>query len=233
MTQAIEVQTSASDAVRYALKQEGVTVDQLEKLLLIEERYKAGLAKQAYHKAMTAFKENPPKIEKTKSVSFGQGKAAYKHATLYSVTEKINSALSKHGLSASWGVKQNGTVSVTTRITHELGHSEETTLSAPSDTSGSKNAIQAIGSTISYLERYGLLALCGLATMDQDDDGQAAVTEFISDKELSQLLDHLAAEGIDTIKTCEYLKVESLSKLPKSEFQKAMRLKKAAKPGAK
>ena len=142
----------------------GADLEKLKGLLDLQERWERNEALKAYNAAMSAFKADPPIIEKDKTVSFGNTK--YNHATLANVTAKINAALSKHGLSASWQVKQNGTVSVTCKITHIKGHSEETTLSAPADTSGSKNAIQAIGSTISYLERYSLLALTGLATSD-------------------------------------------------------------------
>jgi len=135
------------------------------------------------------------KIDKDKTVSYatGAGKTTYNHASLANVTEKINEALRKCGLSASWQTKQNGGILVTCKITHIQGHSEETTLSAPSDTSGSKNAIQAIGSTITYLERYTLLALTGLATYDQDDDGRAsgASIEYIDDKQLSRIRDYI------------------------------------------
>jgi hypothetical protein len=129
--------------------------------------------------------------------------------------------LSKYGLSASWSVKQNGTISVTCKITHIKGHFEETTLSAASDTSGSKNAIQAIGSTLTYLERYTLLALTGLATFDGDDDGQAAEVEYISDKERHELTDLCVDAGADMPKFMAYLKVEDLGKLLKTDFNKA------------
>jgi hypothetical protein len=62
-------------------------------------------------------------------------------------------------------------VKVTCKLTHKQGHSEEVTLEAPLDTSGGKNNIQAMGSSVSYLERYTLLAITGLATKEQDDDG--------------------------------------------------------------
>lgn len=39
------------------------------------------------------------------------------------------------------------------------------------DPSGSKNAIQAIGSAVSYLRRYTLLGVLGMATSDGDSDG--------------------------------------------------------------
>jgi hypothetical protein len=58
-----------------------------------------------------------------------------------------------------------------------MGHSEETTLRAIPDTSGSKNSIQAIGSTVTYLQRYTLLAAVGMAAAGMDNDGRAADEE--------------------------------------------------------
>ena len=68
------------------------------------------------------------------------------------------------------------------------------TMAAGPDGSGGKNAIQAIGSTVSYLERYTLLAATGLATEDQDDDGRGANPVPTMDKD--RLKDHLSAIGM-------------------------------------
>jgi hypothetical protein len=68
-------------------------------------------------------------------------------------------------LSRAWPVyrfrtAQGDRISVTCILSHnEDGHSEETTLSGPADASGSKNAIQAIGSTLTYLQRYSLVQM--------------------------------------------------------------------------
>ena len=51
-----------------------------------------------------------------------------------------------------------------------MGHSESTVLEAAPDSSGKKNAIQQVASTVTYLQRYTLLAACGLATKDMEDD---------------------------------------------------------------
>lgn len=198
----------------------GSDLDKLGKLLELQERWEANEAKKAYHRAMTAFKANPPDIEKDKKVAFLTTK--YNHATLANVTKKINEALSRHCLSASWGVKQNGAVSVTCKITHEQGHSEETTLTAPADTSGSKNAIQSIGSTITYLERYSLLALTGLATHEMDDDGKKGASELITEDEKNNILDHLIEIETPVEKFLEYMKIEKLEDMQKSDIKKAM-----------
>ncbi len=56
-------------------------------------------------------------------------------------------------------------------LTHELTHSERTSLTAKPDQSGKKNPIQAIASTVSYLQKYTLLAITGLAAQGMDTDG--------------------------------------------------------------
>ena len=223
------------DMIRLAVDK-GTDLTKLRELLEIQKDWEANEARKAYHEAMAGFKANPPKINKDKKVGYktSTGNVGYSHASLANVTEKINSELSKYGLSASWTTKQNGAIAVTCKITHKQGHSEECTLSAPSDTSGSKNAVQAIGSTMTYLERYTLLALTGLATFDQDDDGQAVVTEFISEKELSQLLDLIADKEVTLDKFLEYLKIESLERMPKSKYVQAFTaLANKKKAGAK
>lgn len=208
----------------------GADLDKLEKLLALQERWEKNEARKAYHRAMAEFKANPPKIEKDKRVGYAtqKGNVGYSHATLGNVTEKINTELSKYGLSASWTTSQNGKVVVTCKITHSMGHSEETSLEAEADTSGSKNSIQAIGSTITYLERYTLLALTGLATYEQDDDGKTAV-ELVDDKQLHILRDNLLALESDEGKFCAYLKIEKLEDLPKSDFNKAITVLQAKK----
>lgn len=196
----------------------------IEKMMALQERFEKNEARKAYHKAMAAFKANPPKIDKDKAVSFGQGKTSYTHASLANVTEKINMALSGHGLSASWKTEQtNGTITVTCSITHELGHSESTSLTASPDTSGSKNAIQAVGSTISYLQRYTILALTGLATSDMDDDAVSAGTpiESINDQQYASLLDMINEVGAKEGLFCKFLKIDDLKNLPANRFDEA------------
>jgi len=220
---AVSTEKSPAEMIRFAVES-GADLEKLERLMILNERWEANEARKAYHKAMSAFKANAPKIEKDKKVGYStdKGRVGYAHATLGNVTEKISAELSKHGLSASWKTRQDDKIHVTCRVTHVQGHFEETTLSAPADTSGSKNAIQAIGSTITYLERYTLLALTGLATFDQDDDGVAAGTEFIDEKQLNQLIDLINDRMVDEARFLKYMGVESLAKLPKAMFQKAV-----------
>lgn len=226
--EAIEVKGSPADMIRIAV-QSGADLEKLEKLLTLMERWEATEAKKAFHKAMAIFKANAPKLLKDKHVNYAtqKGRVSYDHATLGKVCEVVNSELSKHGLSSAWRTNQNGQIQVTCRVTHELGHSEETMLSANADDSGSKNSIQAIGSTITYLQRYTLLSLLGLATEDQDTDGVTADNATIDEKQLSTLLDYITSTETNEAKFLEVVGAEALSALPKSKYQKAVSMLKA------
>lgn len=149
--------------------------DTLSKLMDLQERWETQQAKKAYVSAMTKFKQEAPAVlKKGDRVDFtsAKGRTAYNYANLGSIVQEITALLGKHDLSASWNTSQNGNdVTVTCNITHVAGHRESVTLTGPTDDSGNKNRIQAVGSTVTYLQRYTLLAALGLAT-GEDDDGR-------------------------------------------------------------
>jgi hypothetical protein len=167
---------------------QGADIGTLERLMALQERYEKAEAEKAFTAAMAAFKANPPEILKNKQVEFSDVK--YKHATLDQVTSVLGKALSEHGLSFRWDTKQeNNQITVTCILTHVLGHKESVTLSAQPDTSGKKNSIQGVGSTVSYLQRYTLMAITGSASQDMDDDGRGS-----EEPELTEFQESLLAE---------------------------------------
>jgi hypothetical protein len=172
--------------VEVAMSRPDADIEKLAGLLAIKERWDATEAKKAYHAAMSEFKRNPPTILKDKRVSFqtNKGLTEYDHATIGNVVRQIIAALAVHDLSHSWSTEQleGGQVAVTCTITHKLGHSESVTLKAGRDESGGKNSIQALGSAITYLQRYTVLAITGLAVEDgSDDDGRGGATSVLDE----------------------------------------------------
>lgn len=209
--------------------QRGMDPATIQQLMDLKDRHEADEARKAYVRAMAAFKSEPLRVGKGKHVRFqtSKGVTEYDHATLAQVVDAVVSALSKHGLSHRWETNQaDKAITVSCILTHELGHSERTTLSAGADESGGKNSIQAIGSTVTYLQRYTLMAATGLAAHDMDDDGNSAgkPVEYITESELADL-NALAEEvGADIEAFCRYLKIESLDQLPKSWMEKAVKM---------
>jgi hypothetical protein len=163
--------------LRLALERD-LDIAKLERMLELQGRYEATAARKAYVIAMSEFKRDDcPLIVKDRKVSFRNSKGhvvEYEHASLAQVVSRCVTALAKHGFHHEWAVDQSSGIRVTCKITHRQGHSETTTLSAAPDQSGTKNQIQAIASTVTYLERYTLLMALGLAPAT-DDDGRQAI----------------------------------------------------------
>jgi hypothetical protein len=91
------------------------------------------------------------------------------YATLASVLNAVRDPLLKHGIAMSQHPTTEGnTVSVRTLLMHTSGG----WLSSACSATAKNNDPQSVGSAISYLRRYSLAAVCGIA--QEDDDGSAA-----------------------------------------------------------
>ncbi|OJA98953.1 ERF family protein [Burkholderia ubonensis] len=172
--------TTPSDLLRIAVEG-GADIEKLERLMTLQERWEANEARKAFVTAMAAFKREPVEIYKRKQVGYKTREGdfvGYKHAELSDVTAAIAPAMAKHGLSFDWDIHQgNGTITVDCVVTHVMGHSKMVTMSGAPDNSGKKNLIQQAASTITYLQRYTLLAATGMSTKDEDDDGAGGADE--------------------------------------------------------
>jgi hypothetical protein len=206
----------------------GASVETMEKLLALQERWEANEARKSFVSAIAAFKANPPAILRNRHVEFetrGGGKTSYSHATLDNVCDAIGASLASHGLSWRWETEHldQGIIRVTCILTHVGGHSERTALQASPDASGGKNPVQAVGSTVTYLQRYTLLAATGIAVQGQDDDAATAMgAKSISMDQVAEIQDGLAEVNADVAAFCAWLRVGSLAEITEAQFPAAM-----------
>jgi hypothetical protein len=141
----------------------GGGVDMVEKLMTLQERWEASQGRREFDQAIAAAKAEIPIIQKNRQAHNG------KYADFAAYARVVDPILSRHGLSYRFRSTQENGIRVTCILSHSAGHFEESTLVGPEDKSGSKNAIQAIGSTLTYLQRYTLIQALGLAASDDDD----------------------------------------------------------------
>ncbi|CAB3729151.1 ERF family protein [Achromobacter piechaudii] len=173
-----------------AAVQQGATLEQVEKMMDLQERWAKAEAKKAYDAAFANFKAEAVKIIKGKDVTDGplKGKS---YAELHDVVNAVTPALSKHGLSSSWKLTRDEKdwMEVTCYLRHVGGHEESVSMGGPPDAGGAKNAIQARASTKTYLERYTLKAITGLSEQNDDTDGNAAAhaAEDLRDEWVSKI----------------------------------------------
>jgi len=156
------------------------SIEHLEKLMNLQERWEKNQARKAFYDAKSEFQSKKPTIKKTSKVGYtsrnSNTKTQYSFAPLSEIQKQVDPILAELGFSYDYKqTDEKGSITITCVLSHRLGHSETSSLTAPHDNSGGKNAIQSIGSTVSYLKRYTLTNIIGLSTED-DDDGASTMT---------------------------------------------------------
>lgn len=201
----------------YQLISNGADLGSVKEMLAMSRELAAEQARQAFDAAMSAAKS-----EITPVIKNATGHNSKKYADFAAIAKAVDPIISRHGLSYRFRTKQDERIHVTCILAHEGGHSEETTLAGPPDATGSKNAIQAIGSTLTYLQRYTLVQALGLAASDDDDGKAAGIGETITDEQLKKLQTLASEVGGDVAKLCGHFKIESLPDLPIARFAEAV-----------
>ncbi len=199
----------------------GADLDMIEKLMDLQERYEASKARKAFDRAVAAAKKLIPPITRNAT-----GHNAKKYADFAAIARVVDPIISAHGLSYRFKTVQDDRISVTCILSHEDGHSEQTTLSGPADGSGNKNAIQAIGSTLTYLQRYSLVQMLGLAAA-ADDDGNAAGNAIrdvddsvpkVSQAQIDALIEKCEAVGCARPNFLKWAKVAKFEDIPADQY---------------
>lgn len=210
----------------------GATIEVLEKLMALQERYEKSQGRKAFDEAIAAAKAEIPVISKNRKVDFTsqKGRTNYDYEDLAEIARTIDPILSRHGLSYRHRARQEGKkLFVTCILSHRGGHFEETELSADNDESGNKNSIQAVGSTATFLQRYTLKLALGLAAAKDDDARKSETPKPISKGELDELIQLADEAEADKARVCSWLKVESFADIPAAHFKKAKAALLAAK----
>ena len=141
-------------------------LNKLEKLMDLQERWESNEAKRAFSAALTEFQSKLGPILKKRD---GHN---CKYADIDDIAKSIRPMLDETKLSYRFEQRQfENSITVRCIVTHSMGHSESTELTATADTSGGKNDIQAMASTVTYLRRYSLTGALGITTGADDNDG--------------------------------------------------------------
>lgn len=204
----------------------GATPETLTQLMALHERWEANNARKAFDNAMADAKAEIPVIQKNREVDFtsAKGRTNYRHEDLAEIARTVNPILAKHGLSYRYKTSSapSEPVTVTCIVSHRDGYSEETTLSAGRDDSGNKNSIQAVGSTLTYLQRMTLKAALGIAASDDDDGKSADRVETVNQEQADAIRDLLEEVGGNRKVFLNYFKVESVEQIPAKEYQRVI-----------
>lgn len=192
----------------------GADIDMIEKLMSLQERWEAGNARKGFDEAVAAAKAEIPPIERN-----AKGHNDKRYSNFAAIAQVVDPILGRHGLSYRFRTTQADRISVTCVLSHKAGHSEETTLSAPPDPSGNKSPIHAIGSTLTYLQRYSLVQMLGLASAADDDGKAASGVALVTQKQADDLNDLLEVHGKDRKAFLKWAKVERMEEIAAANYE--------------
>lgn len=197
----------------------GANIDMIEKFMDLQDRHERSQAKKAFDAAIAEAKAEIKPITKNR-----EGHNGKKYADQAAYASAVDAILAQHGLTYRYRANQDEKIHVTCVLSHRDGYSEETTLSGAPDTSGNKSGMHALGSTLTYLQRYSLTLALGLAAAEDDDGHAASAGEPITAEQLKTLRTMIDDTNADILRLCETLKIDTLPDLPQSRFAEAEKL---------
>lgn len=195
----------------------GASIDVMSKLMDLRERWEAGQARKAFDEAVAAAKAQIPAIVKNR-----EGHNNKRYADFAAIAKVVDPIISQFGLTYRFRTTQTDRINVTCVLSHKGGHAEENTLAGPADTTGNKNAIQAIGSTLTYLQRYTLVQALGLSASEDDDGRSGNMGASVSEDQIGELVELMDSVSADKAAFLRFFKIDALADLPADKFGKAV-----------
>lgn len=189
-------------------------IELAEKLMGLQERWEENQARKEFDAAVASAKAEIPPIARNR-----EGHNSKRYADFSAIAKVIDPIISKHGITYRFRTTQTDRINVTCVISHRAGHYEENTIAGPPDKTGNKSDIQAIGSTLTYLQRYSLVQALGLAVADDDDGKRAVGVECVTQEQADNLRDLIETNGkrLDTF--LKWAKVEKIEAIPAANYQ--------------
>ena len=216
---------SPADVIRMAVAGKA-DLGKMEKFLELQERYDANQARKIFTAAFSNAQAKITAVLKTKL----NPQTRSKYADLGDIIKAAQPIYTGEGFSIIFyegetAVPEN--IRVCADVLHRAGHKETYHYDVPLDGMGLKGnpnmtKIHGKSSSVSYGRRYLMCMIWNIPT--QDDDAQSATVapiEYITKKQTEKVLDDLKKLKLDKDMFLEYMKIESVEKMPKSELAKA------------
>lgn len=206
-------------------------VDQLERLMQMQERVRAEDARKAYNAAMNAAQGEMGRI----STDASNPQTRSRYASYGQLDKALRPIYSRHGFAVTFntGDGPDQHVRVLATVTHADGHERDYQADIPCDGKGPKgndvmSKTHAAGSAMTYGQRYLLKLIFNVAIGENDDDGNGAassdVNALISEAQCDELLALADEVGADKGRFCKFVGVESFAQITVANFAKARSL---------
>lgn len=204
-----EVQTGAlMSFIEKAAQDPNVDVEKMERMLAMVERVSAKNAEQAFAEAMNEVQQEIRPI----AADGNNPQTHSKYATYNALDKKLRPIYTKHGFSLSFdtGEAPDLMVAVLCHVSHKGGHTRTYRALIPADGKGAKGndvmtKTHAVGSAMSYGMRYLLKLIFNVAIGEDDDDGNMAAAQTVSESQAADLTALVEEVGADVPAFLKYL----------------------------
>lgn len=201
-----------------------MNVENVERLLALAGKLEEDKRRVSFQQALERVQAACPRINKSGRIFYEGRNGKPGQNTPYALLEDIDRAIrplmASEGFSVRWNAPtSNGKIRIVGTLSHRDGHSETQEIELPADTSGSKNPVQAVGSTVSYGRRHLLKMFFNLIEVGEDDDGsQGQADPPITEDQARTVADRLAETGASVERFKAHFKVEKLADLRVSQL---------------
>lgn len=217
MTDIIKQDNQFLSLLDKALSQDSFNPDTLGKMLDMQERIMNKNAEVSFNQSMAEMQPKLPVIKKTKKAHNSN------YAPYEEIEKQVRPIYTSFGFSIDYNSKsENGLFTFFGTLSHKDGHSKTAEIELTADKSGSKNDIQAMGSSISYAKRYLLGMLLNVVTADDDNDGNNF--EYINDNQVAELDKLIEETRSSEVNFLSVMKADYMGEIKKSDYKKAVNL---------
>ena len=213
-----------------------LNIEVFQALLKARREEEDRAAERAFNAAMSQAKGALSPVLKTRDVDFTSAKTQtrtkYKYEAFADVARVVDPVFSAHGLAYRFSVEQQGDMArVTCIVSHSDGHSEKIKLEGKVDPgSTGMSMVQALGSILTYLQRYSLRAAIGLAAgVDDDGRGGAGASPKISIEQANELQKLIDESGRSQVTLLRLVGVDEVVDMNLDQFTRAKQVLELAK----
>lgn len=202
-----------------------VDVARLAGLMELQIKAEDRNAEKEFNTAFARLQPTLPRITKRGEIDMGvKGKMSFaRYEDLDSAVRPLYSAA---GFSLSFiSEPSDKGIVLVAALAHQAGHSKTSRLQLPPDAGAGRNALQALGSSLSYAKRYLTCDLFNIVTVGQDDDATSG--DYITEKQAMNIEDLMAECSLGEAGRSKFLETfgaKAVSELFKANYAPAINL---------
>lgn len=201
-------------------------VSKVERYMAMYERITERAAEQVFNEAMSLAQTEMRPV----AVDSNNPQTRSKYASYYALDKVMRPIYTAAGFALSFDTDEGAPadyIRVVCRVSHRSGYARQYHIDMPADGKGAKGGdvmtkTHAVGSGITYGQRYLLKMIFNIAVGDDDDGNSGKDAEKITEQQADTLLDLIESSGKDRAKFLKWAKVEKIADIPAAYYESCL-----------